>query len=291
MGTQVEGDRVSPRITVGVKPFEQTAFHGIQMYGTYAEGYRAPTVGETLVTGIHPTPAVPFEFLPNPNLLPETAHTFEIGLNVARDNLLRPGDGLRLKAAFFHNEVEDYIENVGYFSGDIPECTTPAGGFVAYFDCLRNENISTARLKGFEFEGIYDAGSVFAGLRGQIIRGDNLETGEPLLTVPADQVTALIGFRLLDGRLTLGGETQFVDGQDRLPPGVTPTNSHVLVNLFASYEATENFRIDARIDNLFDEEYRDYLNPSLGTYSEPGFNAKLAATVRFGVEGTGIFDN
>jgi len=46
-----DGNRLSPRITAGVKPFESTGLHGLQVYGTYAEGYRSPSVIETLITG------------------------------------------------------------------------------------------------------------------------------------------------------------------------------------------------------------------------------------------------
>lgn len=126
-----------------------------------------------------------------------------------------------MKAAWFHNEVADYIEQEGYFAGDIPECASPAGGFTPYFDGIRDETIAKARLRGFDFEGIYETCRAFVGLRGHIIRGDNLEDGVPRRTVPADQVTVLLGFRLPDEKLTLGGETRFVAGQDRLPPART----------------------------------------------------------------------
>src|SRR5690606_3931177 len=72
-----EVDRVSPKITAGYTPFE-----GITLFATYAEGYRAPSITETLVNGTHPAPA--FDFLPNPDLRPETAHNFELGVNVMK---------------------------------------------------------------------------------------------------------------------------------------------------------------------------------------------------------------
>ncbi len=53
------GSHISPKLTIGVTPIP-----GIELYGTYAEGYRAPSVTETLIEGVHPFPA--FTFLPNP---------------------------------------------------------------------------------------------------------------------------------------------------------------------------------------------------------------------------------
>ena len=64
--TNASGDRISPKATVGVTPI-----NGFTVYGTYAEGYRAPAVTETLVAGPH-APFLPggfpplFTFLPNP---------------------------------------------------------------------------------------------------------------------------------------------------------------------------------------------------------------------------------
>lgn len=278
-----EGDRISPRITVGVSPFEQTAFHGLQLYGTYAEGYRAPTLNETLITGIHPVIYVPFTFLTNPNLEPETARTFEVGVNVRRDDIFTEGDGFRAKAAWFHNNISDYIDLVGVTPAENAACPPyPGTPIPGVSPCYQYQNISEATIQGFELEGVYDMGFMFAGLRGSIIRGDNDDTDEPLMTIPADQVTALLGFRFLDRKLTVGGELQLVAEQDRVPSGETPTDSYTLVNLFASYSPNDNFRLDFRIDNLFDEAYANHLSPVLGTQLEEGFNAKVAATIRFG---------
>jgi len=44
------GDRFSPKITVGVTPVA-----GFTPYVSYAEGYRAPSITETLIAGEHAT--------------------------------------------------------------------------------------------------------------------------------------------------------------------------------------------------------------------------------------------
>ena len=105
---ETSGDRLSPRITVGVSPFEQIGLAGLQIYGTYAEGYRSPSLSETLISGLHPNGVV-FPFLPNPNLRPETAKTWEAGLNYKADGIIAGDDSLRLKAAYYTNDIDDYI--------------------------------------------------------------------------------------------------------------------------------------------------------------------------------------
>ena len=44
------GDRFSPKITIGVTPVA-----GFTPYVSYAEGYRAPSITETLIAGAHAT--------------------------------------------------------------------------------------------------------------------------------------------------------------------------------------------------------------------------------------------
>ncbi|TJW41818.1 MAG: TonB-dependent receptor, partial [Mesorhizobium sp.] len=48
--SETSGDRLSPRITIGVSPFESARLSGLQFYGTYAEGYRSPSITETLIS-------------------------------------------------------------------------------------------------------------------------------------------------------------------------------------------------------------------------------------------------
>lgn len=288
-GAPVESDgtHLSPRLTVGVSPLEHTPFNGLQVYGTYAQGYRSPAVTETLISGLHPAGVV-FPFLPNPNLGPETATTYEIGLNFARDNLFIDGDGLRAKAAVFRNDVEDYIGLEEIAAGSRPDCPflalppvwVPGGYYVPA--CYQYVNIAQVRIEGFEFESVYDAGDFFTGLNVTLLNGVDQSTGDVLETVPPAQITGRLGFRFFERRATLGGEVQHVfENEDVSAPF---GEDYTLVNLFASYVASENVRVDLRINNLLDETYANYLNAiTLPTpVYEPGFNAKLGATIRFG---------
>ncbi len=92
-GFSSSGERTSPKGTLGVTPLA-----GFTVYGTYAEGYRAPAVTETLIAGLHPA-AFPanFRFLPNPALRPEVGKNKEIGVNLRYDNIALPGDAFRGK--------------------------------------------------------------------------------------------------------------------------------------------------------------------------------------------------
>ncbi|THF58330.1 TonB-dependent hemoglobin/transferrin/lactoferrin family receptor [Ollibium composti] len=277
------GDRLSPRITVGVTPFESAGLDGLQFYGTYAEGYRSPSITETLMNGMHPS-GVTFPFLPNPNLKPETGKTWELGVNYKADGVIEAGDALRMKAAYFNNNVDDYIQGNDDIAAGAPGCPYIPGlqpGSYTY-SCYQYQNYASARIRGFEFESVYDASWGFAGLSASIIDGHTVSYDglrEDLTTIPSSQVTAQLGFRFLEDRLTVGGEVQ----HNGKPKGNDAARDYTLVNAFASYKANENLKFDFRVDNIFDEKYANPLNATAtSTIYEPGVSVKLAATVRFG---------
>lgn len=275
---ETSGDRVSPRITVGVSPFESAGLAGLQFYGTYAEGYRSPSLTETLISGNHPA-GVSFPFLPNPNLRPETGKTTEFGVNYKQDDILEAGDALRIKAAYFNNNVDDYIDGVTLSPFD-PTSGCPFGPGIPI--CFQYQNFAKAKINGFEMEGVYDAAWGYAGLSASIINGHTISyEGDraDLATIPSSQVTAQLGLRFLEDKLTVGGEVQY-NGK---PKGNAVAKNYTLVNAFASYQATDNLKVDFRADNLFDVKYANPLNGSttVAVY-EPGITLKLAATMRFG---------
>lgn len=276
---EVSGDRISPRLTVGVSPFTGEVWQGLQFYGTYAEGYRSPSITETLMSGMHPTD-VTFPFLPNPNLRPETAKTWEFGINYKRDGVFYPDDGLRLKAAYFRNDIDDYIGSATLSSFD-PTSGCPFNPSATIPICVQYQNFPQAKIDGFELEALYDAGRFFGGLSASIINDYHVVgISEDELSIPASQVTGRLGFRFLEDRLTIGGEVQYND----VPSSARFPKDFTLVNLFASYQANEHTQFDLRVENLFDVKYANPLNidRSGPVVFEPGLSVKFAARVRFG---------
>lgn len=266
-----DGQRLSPKLTLGVRPVE-----GLQLYGTYAEGYRAPSVTETLVAGIHPVPAS-FTFLPNPNLRPEVGKTLEAGVNLSYDDLLSEGDRLRGKLSVFRNDVEDYIESI--YSDPGAPCGAPIPGACADAT-FRYHNISRARLVGAEIDVAYDARTWFASVSGGITRGDNRVTGEPLASIHPASLALGGGLRFLDERLTVGGRVTFVGEQTRLPVASASlaSEAYTLVDLYGSYEITPDTRATLTLENVGDVRYRRFRDGADG----PGFVAKIGLQARLG---------
>jgi hemoglobin/transferrin/lactoferrin receptor protein len=298
-GVGTQGNRVSPKVTVGL-----TTIPGFTPYFIYAEGYRAPAVTETLVAGIHPAPPQ-FTFLPNPGLKPEVGMNKEFGINWRYDNVLRPGDALRAKFNIYRNDLDNYIDLKFLGPGQ------GAGGqrcrnFVVFF-CEQYQNITKARIEGVEFESNYDAGDWFGGLAGSHIVGKDITNSLPLATIPPDQVTTTLGARFLDRRLTVSVRWQAVAAKNPndIPPGPEapagakqgppyayfPTAAFNLVHLYMGYQINPDALMSFSVENLFNEQYSRYLdvypNPLHGANStplpffSPGITIKGALNVRF----------
>lgn len=266
------GDRLSPKITLGFTPFQ-----GFQPYVTYAEGYRAPSITETLVAGLHPVPAS-FLFIPNPALKPEVGKTIEAGLNLKYDNVLQAGDRFRGKISVFQNSVTNFIEGV-YRD---PGAPCGSGGTSCNDASFKYENVARARLRGIEGEFAYDTQRWFASIAGSITRGDNRTSGQPLESVYPDRVSVAGGMRFLNEKLVISGRVTFVGEQRRLPPASIAANAskaYALVDANLSYEIAKDTRFFVIGENLGDVRYRRYRDGD----RSPGLVTKVGLTTRFGM--------
>ncbi|MGY3390595.1 hemoglobin/transferrin/lactoferrin receptor protein [Bradyrhizobium sp. USDA 3311] len=263
--TSTGGDRFSPKITLGVTPVP-----GFQPYVSYAEGYRAPSITETVISGAHATGGGPaffvcpdgtaglFCFLPNPNLRPEVGKNKEVGINLKYDNIFSANDSFRGKINLFRNDVGDYIDLVA----SAPVAVPPFGSFSQFY---QYQNIANARIQGFEAETMYDAGDWFIGVAGHYIQGKNVATNIGLATITPRKVVTTGGVRLLDRTLILTAQWASYGPNNDVPAGYLPATGYELVNLYLTYNATRDIVLSASIDNLLNQYYRPYAIPGSST--------------------------
>lgn len=262
--TNTGGDRFSPKITLGVTPVA-----GFQPYVSYAEGYRAPSITETVISGAHATGGGPaffvcpdgtsglFCFLPNPNLRPEVGKNKEVGFNLKYDNIFSASDSFRGKINLFRNDVSDYI--------DLVASTPVPTGFGSFSQFYQYQNIANARIQGFEAETMYDAGNWFIGVAGHYIQGKNVQTNIGLATITPRKVVTTGGVRLLDRTLILSAQWASYGPNNDVPTGYLPATGYELVNLYMTYAATKDIVFSASIDNLLNQYYRPYAIPGSST--------------------------
>ncbi|SFQ28131.1 hemoglobin/transferrin/lactoferrin receptor protein [Nitratireductor indicus] len=264
----LSGNRWSPRLSVAVTPFE-----GFQVYGSYSEGYRAPTLQDVFRGGgAHGSGN---SYVPNLLLQPEVAKSWEAGVNIKLDDVLVANDSLRGKINLFHTKVEDYID---------VDLTNP----------IRSaRNLGDARLRGIEVEGLYDFNWGFVNLSGALVDAEftsGVYAGQPLTNTPLDRFSATLGFRAFDERLTYGAQFLSVGEITRTsrsdPTAALETSDGFqLVNLFADWKVNEHTRLGFGVENLFNEKYTDpqsSWSSSAATEQGKGRTFKVSLTGRIG---------
>ncbi|MFD1331299.1 TonB-dependent hemoglobin/transferrin/lactoferrin family receptor [Methylopila musalis] len=264
--------RVSPTATVAVTPVK-----GLQIYGSYEQGFRPPNLMETLLGGQHIDSV--FLFAPNAHLKPEVAETYEAGVNLSLNDVLRDGDALRGKASIYSTEVDNFI--------------TQAIGFYGDRYRVMNVNLSqTTKLKGLDFEASYDAGSFYLGGAASLIDGkyiNDYKDAPPfenrlwaLYLAPKRKVTLDGGVRLFDRSLTVGASLTHVK-PDQIQGAANQSSAiyrqYNIVDVYASYNINENFTVRASVENLMDRAYVDAMASQLT--ASPGRTATLGVSARF----------
>ena len=288
----LQDSAVSPRLGVTIEPIE-----GLQLFAQYSEGFRPPSIVETSGSG----PSGNFEF--NPDLRPERLESWELGVNVLHDGLLRADDAFRAKLVYFDNTHTDYIVR-----GPVPGTRRD----------LQFLNIPGANIKGFEASVSYDVGFLFASVgfnylsefeycyerwRTVVVKEGTRYRPKPEL-VPDDchdvafvsdwqnsymppQYTgsATLGMRLFDQSLVLGARVSF-HGEAVLPmPEESGLNFPIrwseaqIVDLFGSYTFNDRATLGFSVENLTD---RFYVSPlAVAQIPSPGRTARVDFTLRF----------
>lgn len=254
------GDRLSPKITVGLAPGSVFV-----PYVSYAEGYRAPTVTETLINGAHVSAiGVPpflcpdgtvgmFCFLQNPNLRPEVGKNKEIGLNIKKNDVFVKGDSFRGKLNVFRNDIDDYITPVQF---DAPP--TQFGFLTTYY---QYQNIPHARIQGFEAETMYDAQRWFLGVSLTLQEGKNTATNVGLYSVQPRKITTTAGARFFDNTLVASVQWTAIKGNTDIPVNYLPGTSYDLVNVYLTARPTKDLAFQFSVENLLNQYYRPYAIP------------------------------
>jgi hemoglobin/transferrin/lactoferrin receptor protein len=258
------GDRLSPKISVGLLPGSV-----IVPYVSYAEGYRSPTVTETLISGAHVSAVgVPpflcpdnsvgmFCFLQNPTLRPEVGKNKEIGLNIKKNDLFVAGDTFRGKLNLFRNDVDDYITPIT-FDGP-PDQTFFGQTFPTSY--YQYQNIPHARIQGFEMETMYDAQRWFVGVSVTLQEGKDTATNVGLYSIQPQKITTTAGARFFDNTLVASVQWTSVKGNTDIPANFLPGTSYDLVNLYLTARPTKDLALSFSVENLLNQYYRPYAIP------------------------------
>ncbi|WP_165491587.1 TonB-dependent receptor domain-containing protein [Stutzerimonas kirkiae] len=253
-------------------------WQGVQVYARYSEGFRAPSMRESLLRSVDNSPE---------GLKPETSENVELGVNLAFNGLLADGDRLGAKLSWFDNQYDNYIYGNGYLPGfaNLPELS----------------------LRGQELALNYDAGWLFAeyalthyekveacyrqlnGLNAPVVCRDGAGAGMPgdysPLVMPRASQFLTTGVRLFDRALVLGINVNKVSDPIMTSDPMRYRSligwaGYTVYDLFASYAVNKNLQLGLSVENLRDTYYLEAGTTSINLPS-PGRTARGTITVKF----------
>ncbi|MBS0469571.1 MAG: TonB-dependent receptor [Proteobacteria bacterium] len=210
------------------------------------------------------------EFGPNSNpidtLKPETATGWEAGFDT--DLFDSP---VRFSATYFDRTTSNQIafQNC-YTPADAPGCPSRVAVFGYYL------NFDKTRGNGIELEVKAPIGDTLeASLQYTNMTSVNELSHLDLPRRPHDLASALVTWRPLDGTV-LGFSVTYQGKRFNDAGNFTPLTSNTTVNLFGSYDLSDQWQLFGRIDNLFNdrtEEVTGYGVPGTGAFA--GIRAAL----------------
>jgi len=214
---------------------------GTRLKGSFAEGFRAPTLNDLFFPGFG-----------NPDLRPEESESWDAGIEQRFWQ-----NRIWLGATYFRNTFKDLIQVV---------LVDPETFLFA------PANVARARTQGVEVEGsIEPVDRLLLQVAYTHTDTEDLATGQPLRRFAPNRWSLTGSYEPRDG-LTLTAQALIVSSQFESEalgrnPGYTRVDAGVIYRLPWRPGPVRNLQLSARVENLFDEEYEEVKGfPALGTH-------------------------
>lgn len=261
-GNSQNESAVSPKIALSYMPTEN-----FMVFGSLAQAFRAPNMTELYPSGQHFPGVAPFfpdnNFIPNPDLKPETVTTLELGAGVNFKGLVAQQDALRVKGAWHFSRGKDFITQEVDISGGTTQ----------------NLNIDNAELWGVELEGEYRLAPFTVKTGVTYVEAKNDDTGDYLGNGVPLTFTTDFSYDIPSASSVIGWRSRYAESNDHLPSGETETAGYGVHDIYYRFAPTEgdfeHMTLDLAVENVFDK----YYTKRFAALPEEGVN--FAARVTF----------
>jgi len=234
-------------------------------------GFRAPDLFELYADGVHGGVAAVQKG--DPDLDPETSINSDLSLRWQSNRL-------RAKLTIYRNAISDYIflRDTGTVSGDLPVLSWDQADAVLYGGNAFVEGDVTDWLK---LRGTY-----------QTVTGEFDDSGDDLPLMPADKASVEARFHRQD--LAMLSRPYFLihilhafskdsaeliepfSQFDQKPFGTASTGAYTVVDLKTGFRYG-SLGLSVAVNNVFDEDYRDFLDTYKGYALSPGRDVIISA--------------
>jgi len=215
--------------TTGLASWGVKVTPDMRVTATISNAFRAPSINELYHPGFDFGGGPPLFYSGNPNLKPETSDGGEVGL---RWNINKQQ---RLQATYFTNWIKNLI---AYEDG-------------ATFDAI---NIGRARTEGLELQHTLQASNWSLNTNLTVQRATNKVNGQELIRRPREKLSMTVGHDFTkdtSARFEVLYSSSRLDGFGTL----TKLPAYTLFNLATRFKVDKQVWLDARMDNITNEQY------------------------------------
>ncbi|CAM8004239.1 TonB-dependent hemoglobin/transferrin/lactoferrin family receptor [Leclercia adecarboxylata] len=235
----VDADKWSSRAGITITPAEW-----LMLFGSYAQAFRAPTMGEMYNDAKHFSIGRFYTnyWVPNPNLRPETNETQEYGFGLRFDDLLLANDALEFKASYFDTNAKDYIST----TVDFAAATT-----MSY-------NVPNAKIWGWDMMAKYSASLFTLDVAYNRTRGKDTDTGEYISSISPDTVSSKLDIPVAQSGFSLGWIGTFADRSTHVSSSYSHQPGYAVNDFYVCYQgqqALKGVTTTLVLGNAFDKEY------------------------------------
>ena len=216
---------------------------GTKVRGSYATGFRAPTINQLFFPGFG-----------NPDLKPEKSQSMDVGVDqYLLDNRLT------LSVSYFWNRFRDLI---------VSQQSATACGVGPFGPNFCAQNIGLVSAKGWEASLKYvlvrdlpwiKSLDIQAQYTNTLTRNLSQQPGNRVPRMPVDQWSIILSYQPIDP-LQVSLEGRYVGSRFEDINNQQPLRAFDVWNLIANYDVTKNVQVYVRAENLFNEKYEEILN-------------------------------
>ncbi|HFF1652764.1 TPA: TonB-dependent receptor [Providencia rettgeri] len=195
-----------------------TPSHWLNLFSSYSEGYRTPRMAELYNNSHHFR--VPFigytsDFIPSPDLKPETNKTVEAGMKFSFDELALTGDSLQFGSTVFHTKAKNHIALDAQYKKRIDRSLK----FFWLPEKIYYINVPSATIKGVESFVHYKTHWFDLDISHNLIVGKEDETHHTLSSLRPNSLVARFNAPIAHTGVNLGWVGEFAarskfDGDD-----------------------------------------------------------------------------
>ena len=235
----VDADNWSSRGAISVTPTDW-----LMLFGSYAQAFRAPTMGEMYNDARHFSIGSFYTnyWVPNPNLRPETNETQEYGFGLRFDDLLLANYGVEFKASYFDTNAKDYIST----TVDFAQATT-----MSY-------NVPDAKIWGWDMSAKYTSDLFSLDVAYNRTRGKDRDTGEWISSLNPDTVTSVLDIPVAQSGFSVGWVGTFAERSTHISSSYGAQPGYGVNDFYVSYRGQQQLRgltTSLVFANAFDKAY------------------------------------